>query len=357
MLIDTNDVKLINRNLNLEEIDLSNLNEVDLRGQVFGNLLVQSFSSPVSRLTYKCLCACGNTVNIYASTLLKGERVKCTPGCESVVVDPPKNYYYPFKAKTVKKYLSRAYRKGISKCSYRLRYKLIRAYCDGMSLMEISDKFMVEEKSLDIMLRNIREKLNANRELRALNSIEAFNISKSKAHKLLQTKFTEPEIGKKISLPDDKDLTNEEMLYGIILVKTGSNPIALQESGLMDCLKVKDSARKRLFGMYLQSKDNLSKFIQSLKNNKILEADVSKSTIQAELIDQISQLKESIELDATPTHRAQLIKSIELLGRTVAAFQDNIKITEVNPADALNQLIDMAKVESTYSIEDLEEDN
>jgi hypothetical protein len=47
------------------------------------------------------------------------------------------------------------------------------------------------------------------------------------------------------------------------------------------------------------------------------------------------------------TGRSNLLRAIELLGKTVGAFVDKVEIQEVKAADALDQLIEMAKSANT----------
>ena len=48
--------------------------------------------------------------------------------------------------------------------------------------------------------------------------------------------------------------------------------------------------------------------------------------------------------------RAQILKTIELLGKTVGAFTERIEIHEVDPANALDQLIEMAQEATVQEI-------
>ena len=104
-------------------------------------------------------------------------------------------------------------------------------------------------------------------------------------------------------------------------------------------------------------KSNVSKYITELREKKIENVIVSKGLVQSELVDQVTQLKEITSNDGTTIQqRSQLLKAIELLGKSVGAFSENIKVETVDPGQALDKLIDMAKIESVYSIEELEED-
>ena len=66
---------------------------------------------------------------------------------------------------------------------------------------------------------------------------------------------------------------------------------------------------------------------------------MGKARVQTELIDQIEQMKAS----GSSKNRMAMMRAIELLGKTVGAFVDRVEVREVNPNDALDQLIEMAQ--------------
>ncbi len=73
----------------------------------------------------------------------------------------------------------------------------------------------------------------------------------------------------------------------------------------------------------------------------LLSSPVSKEYVQSELVSQLEELKEVCIDD--PRQRSNLLKTVELLGRSIGAFSDKIQVEEVSPNQALDKLIEMSK--------------
>jgi hypothetical protein len=78
-----------------------------------------------------------------------------------------------------------------------------------------------------------------------------------------------------------------------------------------------------------------------------------------ELVGQIEQLKEVVSYE--PRQRTNLLKAIELLGRTIGAFVDRLEVEEVDAKSGLQILMERAKKEASngkeitkgsYTVED-----
>jgi hypothetical protein len=161
-----------------------------------------------------------------------------------------------------------------------------------------------------------------------------------------------------LSHPNAPILTEKEQSYAWIYTFTGDNMKALKQSGLAEGLllhgKLKESDgtprlepvsfqnAAKIRGFYLRSKDNIKEYIISLRERKLEDLKIDKGYIQSVLVDQIEALKEEVE---DKSNRAQLLRSVELLGRTCNAFTETIRIEEIRPDQALDTLLDLAKKE------------
>ncbi|MCK5020367.1 MAG: hypothetical protein KAS32_25240 [Candidatus Peribacteraceae bacterium] len=307
-------------------------------------------------ILWVCKCQCGNTKDYSTTKLTSGRRVSCG----SCTKDSLGN---KATGKNASNYVTKIKRrKGKSQFSSLTRDRqllIIDEYLTkGLSVEELSDTYKIDPRSLRDSLRVYRDKLNNTFELNYLISTQKTYLPQVAIDKALSSQFSEPLLQPLMSLSDSKVLTNEEMLYAWFFVNTGNNEVALKEAGFTRCLKVKDGVRKNLLGIFLREKTNIASYIRELRLTAIEQIDVSKGLIQNELITQITQLRELTSVDSqTPQHRTQLIRAIELLGKTTGAFEDKIKIETVNPTEALDMLIELSKEEASYSIEELEKED
>lgn len=147
---------------------------------------------------------------------------------------------------------------------------------------------------------------------------------------------------------EERSLTDAESIYTWIYVHTGENDIAIQEAGLDvglhreksdDTAKFNYDKAVAFRGLYLRSRPNIASYIKELRERRFVDQDISKSRIQSELLDQLQQMKDS----GDSKNRTAMLKTIELLGKTIGAFVERVELSEVNPSKALDELIDMAK--------------
>lgn len=149
------------------------------------------------------------------------------------------------------------------------------------------------------------------------------------------------------------------LAYAQYYAMTNDNHISLKESGLLVGIakqrgkdtKVTKGAEK-LRGLYLRSIPQVSSEIKKVRADLLADSPISKVMIQSELITQLEELKEIVADD--PRQRSNLIKVVELTGRSIGAFSDRIEVSEITPDKALDTLIEMAKIDSTY--EDIDDE-
>jgi hypothetical protein len=222
-----------------------------------------------------------------------------------------------------------------------------------MDYKELSERYDVSQDTLRNGIRLYRERLNSAYELNYMANLQKTKIDDTAIQKALQVTFISDTLQDMLSADDTEVLTDHELMYCYIFSNTGSNDMALKESQLDECLKEKSPIRKRYLGMFLREKPNLKLFIQALQKEKLANLDTSKERVQGELITQIEQLKELTAMGGglTGTDRSNLLRAIEMLGKSIGAFVDKVELKEVKAADALDKLIEMAKdANGDYSV-------
>ena len=232
-----------------------------------------------------------------------------------------------------------------SQLSLKQQLFCINDFLFGLDYKELTEKYGVSYTTLRNGVKLYRERLNSAYELNYMANIQKTQVDDKAIQKALQVTFISDTLQDMLSDDHTEVLTDHELMYCYLFANTGSNEMALKESQLIKCLTETTPIRVRYLGMFLREKPNIKHFIQVLQKEKIAQLDASKERVQSELIQQIEQLKEITALTGgiTGTDRSNLIRSIELLGKTVGAFTDKIEIQEVKAADALDKLIEMAK--------------
>jgi hypothetical protein len=182
-------------------------------------------------------------------------------------------------------------------------------------------------------------------ELVYMANAEKTHLPAEVIERALKTDFTKEVLRDMLSGDTEETLTDHELMYCHVFMNTGSNITALAESQLDICLTEKTPVRLQYLGMHLRNKPNIAQYIKALQEERINEIDVHKKVVQKELITQIEQLREKIALAEQKGDRSNLIKCIELLGRTEAAFEDKVKVEGVSAASALDKFLEMAKEE------------
>ena len=321
----------------------------NLTGQIFGSLKVISPSTgrgPNGEIVWLCQCSCGNKTSYRSSKLLDGSRVTCGK-CNSTK-----------ERSTFSKKRSRQAKGKMHFSTFPLNKQLqmIQDYCFGLNIDELSDKYQVTQWTVRDGVFFFRERLNCMHELHYMNRMEKTELDTDVIKKALRTSWILDNLADMLSPDDSEVLTQQEIMYCYLFVHTGSNEIAIVESQLDKALESSTPIRRQYLGMYLREKPNIKAYIHSLQEDKLVELKDDKRIVQRELVEQISQLKEAVAVARDSSrHRGHLLKAVELLGRTMGAFEDKIKLEEVNAASALDKLIEMAKLASAKELPDGEE--
>ena len=311
----------------------------NLTGQIFTHLTVRKPTNRRSKrkeIVWDCICDCGTTC-YYATSKLKTGKAKTCGSCskpdrtkrnrEARKRDREKAGKIPFSHLPTKKQLF-----------------LINDFLFGLDYKELSDRYMVSQDTIRTGIQLYRDRMNSAYELNYMANIQKTQIDDTAIQKALQVTFISDELQDMLSADDTEVLTDHELMYCYIFSSTGSNELALKESQLDTVLRDKTPIRQRYLGMFLREKPNLKLFLKALQDEKLSKLDASKERVQLELINQIEQLKERTAfVELTGTDRSNLLRAIELLGKSLGAFTDKVQVEEVSGASALDKLIEMAK--------------
>jgi hypothetical protein len=313
----------------------------NLSGMSFGDLRVLR---PTPKRAYnkeilwKCSCSCGRTVLLRGSKLTKQHQKSCG---KCLKHERKKRHW-----NTEAKHRANIGKLPFSEFTHTEQLRMIDEFCFGLSCSKLSDKYKVTKRSLRDGIRYYRERLNIAYELNYMVDIAKTKVSTETIDKALKTSFINEILRDMLSEDNAEILTDHEVMYCNLFVHTGSNSVALKESQLIKCLPRTTPVREQYLGMYLREKPNIKLYIKSLQEDKLKEFKQDKRNIQLELATQISEIKEEIQCGGdSPRNRGHILKAIELLGKTLGAFEERVRVTEVSAADALDNLLEMAKTE------------
>jgi len=261
---------------------------------------------------------------------------------------------------TVIPYRRRKKPKGAELLPSEQKWRIVMEYAEGvLSVGQIAEKYGTSSDGVSLIVNRMWQSLTNVRESRALLSGDSPDRRKAltilRGTNLINQKFLAmlsiaPELSDREFIPTT-DMTDPEAIYCWTYVHTGDNHTALLQAGLdIGLLKTKrhgidDGDRLSydkavtLRGLYLRQLPHIAAYIKDLRERRFVDQDVSKSRIQSELIDQLEQMKQ----EGDPKYRKDILRTIELLGKTIGAFVERVEITEVDPAKALDELINMAK--------------
>jgi len=228
----------------------------------------------------------------------------------------------------------------------RCRY-LISTFCSD--LINLEESFQLAEELPHIVDPQFSLKLNnSDRRIDDIARMKIVHINEKFLAKLSK---------------EDEALSEAEQTYAWVFVHTGDNNDALEKAGLdvglipnMEEYPTAQGLRKkrnpeheinlqnglRLRGYYLRSKKNVKEYIQALRERKLEDINIDKGYIQSQLVTLIEQLKEEGDVK----QRNNLLKAIEMLGKTVpGTFSETINVAEVRPDEALDRLLELTKAD------------
>lgn len=228
-------------------------------------------------------------------------------------------------------------------------FSIVRDYMEtDLSNSEIAKRYKTSQKNVEmIVTRHWKSLTNVRETKNLLATTYDPNNHKGGNYLALKAIGNVPSINQDflmlLSEPEDNLLTDPELHYCYEYVLTGDNSQAIINSGLNVGImgSPKDKKRHeyllacRLRGHFLRQKKNVAQYIMKLKEEQFSPEIIDKHFVQRELLEQLAQLKESND---SPTVRAQILKTIQDLGRTIGAFSDVLKVQELDPGAALDYL-------------------
>lgn len=237
---------------------------------------------------------------------------------------------------------------------------IVSDYTEGtLSVGEIAKAHATSEENVGLIVTRHWKALCNMRESRLLlgnvESPKQVVEAKNALDSLRNTKLINEDFLKLLSDPKTALLSDSEAIYCWHLVHSGDLREALKLSGLDTGLhrdkgptgsgsdrdtRYSYDRALTLRSQYLNAKPNVMSYITQLREERLINADVGRSKIQSELIEQLEQMKCAND---PARYRTQILRTIELLGKTVGAFVDRVEVTEASPSDALDRLIELAQ--------------
>ena len=239
---------------------------------------------------------------------------------------------------------------------------IVSDYAEGaMTVPEIAKAHKTSEENVGLIVSRHWKALTNVRESRLLlgsSDAPKAKVEQKNALEILRnTSLINEEFLALLSPPDTALLSDSEAIYCWHLVHSGNPREALITSGL-DVGLIRDKKRETRYSFdrslvlrsqYLNAKPNVIAYITQLREERLINADVGKSLVQSELLDQLDQMKSSAD---PARNRTAILRTIELLGKTVGAFVDRVEVSEVNPSNALDKLIEMAQEAEVSDVTD-----
>jgi len=236
-----------------------------------------------------------------------------------------------------------------------LKFKVLTLYSKGTPIIDIALQLNIFSRDISSFITYHLQSMNSTRETNKLLETSGLNNNRYLP--------TPEEMSKEFI---DTEVPEKCLEYAYYMGMTGDNKYALKASGLSKSIIAKtggSSGASRTYairsrGMYLRSLPSVQKEIDRVRSNELRISDVDKPYLVTEILEQLNQAKELAVDD--PTQRRHAVALLRMLGDTIPdAFSHSIKITEVNPEDSLQALIEMAEKDlptttSTYTIEDNE---
>ena len=227
------------------------------------------------------------------------------------------------------------------------KWKVIEEYLDcKLSNNDIAEKYQLSTDTVENLVKDTYRKFQNVRETKILITTQGQpeRFLRLKRDYILSDKINQ-EFLEKLSEPDSLVLTDNEMLFCELFADHGNEISALEESGLdagLQKTNVKQdtfNSSLKLRSFYLRRKPNVAGMIKEIQQRKIKVMTSGKEHLQAELLAVVEKLRNNGDPRSVPA----IPKSIELLGRSVGAYDDKQTIEVVGGDDALDKILNRAK--------------
>ena len=237
------------------------------------------------------------------------------------------------------------------------KYNILLQYSQGIPIKTIAAEVGRDTHSISSLIDQTISALSSVKETNDLLKVQC-TADFQKIQGTTPTKFLSSEFLH--AIPEFAEV------YAYYYAQTGDNKFSLQQSQLDKGIpfrmpkQTKDYVL-RVRGQYLRDIPQVKRYIKEIQDRRIQEYRIEKPQVQMELVHQVEELKEAAAKE--PRQRGNLLKAIELLGRTIGAFTDRVEVEEVNAKSGLQMILEKARKEvldatpAGYSIEDIEEDD
>lgn len=219
------------------------------------------------------------------------------------------------------------------------KYLILKQYSEGVPVSEISKQVSKNRNNISKFIQSTLKSMETVRETNDL-IVGTHTVALKKQQGGTPTKFLTANF---LTLCE----TNAD-IYAYYFAQTGDNKFALDESGL--AVGIPKNMRKstkdyvyRIRGQFLRDIATVKAIIKEEQDRRIKEYNIEKPQVQMELVNQIEQLKEVVAHD--PRQRVNLLKAIEMLGRSIGAFTDRVETVETDARSGLEILMAKAKGE------------
>lgn len=226
---------------------------------------------------------------------------------------------------------------------------VIKMYVRGIPVRTIADKYCTTPVTINKIINNLIYSLV---NVKTASMLEEYNKNHENTAALtaidkIQSVSNDPFLS--LLSPPHGELTEAEKTFCVSLVYEGDYIKALESAGLAEGIinnnKIKTSYSTALASRRtaLENKPNTSQFITELRG--LVSPTVNKEVVQKELMDMYLMLKN--RGDRRDTNN--IIRTLELIGRTEGVFSDRVQVEEVSASSTLDKLI--AEAEEANIIE------
>lgn len=250
-------------------------------------------------------------------------------------------------------------RRGISSLTKEERYDILKGYSEGLDVKAMATEYQLCDNKLSAFIQRQLKDMLVVRETNELMQQPAKGKPVGAAIQGSISKCLTPAFLQKVD--------EEADIYAYYFVQTNDNVFALKTSGLDVGIPKSMKATQKQYvynirGQYIRAIPAVRDFIRAEQDKLMLDKNINKVYVQRELVEQIEQLKYlSVE---DPRQRSNLLKSIEMLGKTVSAFTERIELGDADAKTGLDILMERIQKEEsgedtieTYEQEGGETDN
>jgi len=234
-------------------------------------------------------------------------------------------------------------RRTISSLTDADRYSVLKGYAEGVDVKQMARQFEVSDQELSKFIQSHLRSSLITRETNELMQTTNKNVLGNAVSGTITKCLTPAFIAK---VEENMDI------YAYYYVQSGDNEFAIKESGLDIGIPPNLRAAHKnnilkIRGQFIRDIPVVKKYIREEQDRRMAENNIDKVYVQRELIDQIDQLKMLAVDDSR--QRANLLKSIEMLGKTIGAFTERVEIEETDAKKGLDILMERIKQEEGVS--------